>query len=103
METSEELLKWGDKQYTFKGLIDLSTLPNHVKSLYLDKRAEFKGARDLVCGTPVYSTSGDSLDVLAEHTEAARPLKELKALEKDQGTYYLRTDANGSNQVCFSS
>ena len=94
-DSSEPLLKWGDKQYTFKGLIDLNTLPNHVKSLYLDKRAEFRGARELVCGTPVYSTSGDSLDVLAEHTEAARPLKELKALEKDTGSFYLRTDANG--------
>lgn len=95
IDSNIEKLKWGDKQYTFKGLIDLSTLPNHVKSLYLDKRAEFRGARELVCGTPVYSTSGDSLDVLAEHTEAAKPLKELKALEKDTGTYYLRSDANG--------
>ena len=95
IDSDVPLLKWGDKQYTFKGLIDLNTLPNHVKSLYLDKRAEFRGARELVCGTPVYSTSGDSLDVLAEHTEAAKPLKELKALEKDTGTYYLRTDANG--------
>lgn len=95
IDSNIEKLKWGDKQYTFKGLIDLNTLPNHVKSLYLDKRAEFKGARALVCGAPVYSTSGDSLDVLAEHTEAAKPLKELKALEKDTGTYYLRTDANG--------
>ncbi|QNO11440.1 putative DNA polymerase [Acinetobacter phage Aristophanes] len=95
IDSDVEKLKWGDKQYTFKGLIDLNKLPNHVKSLYLDKRAEFRGARELVCGTPVYSTSGDSLDVLAEHTEAAKPLKELKALEKDTGTYYLRTDANG--------
>lgn len=95
IDSNIEKLKWGDKQYTFKGLIDLSTLPNHVKSLYLDKRAEFRGARELVCGTPVYSTSGDSLDVLAEHTEAARPLKELKTLEKDTGSFYLRTDANG--------
>lgn len=95
IDSDVEKLKWGDKQYTFKGLIDLTKLPNHIKSLYLDKRAEFKGARELVCGTPVYSTSGDSLDVLAEHTEAARPLKELKALEKDQGTYYLKTDVSG--------
>ena len=95
IDSNVEKLKWGDKQYTFKGLIDLNTLPNHIKSLYLDKRAEFKGARSLVCGTPVYSTSGDSLDVLAEHTEAAKPLKELKALEKDTGSFYLRTDANG--------
>ena len=95
IDSDVEKLKWGDKQYTFKGLIDLTKLPAHVKNQYLDKRAEFKGARTLVCGTPVYSTSGDSLDVLAEHTEAARPLKELKALEKDTGTYYLRSDANG--------
>lgn len=95
METSEELLKWGDKQYTFRGLIELSKLPQHVRDQYLGKRAEFRGARELQCGTPVYSTSGDSLDLLAAHSEAAKPLKELKALEKDTGTYYLRTDDSG--------
>lgn len=95
METSEELLKWGDKQYTFGGLIDLQKLPPHVREQYLGKRAEFRGARELQCGTPVYSTSGDSLDLLATYTDAAKPLKELKALEKDTGTYYLRVDDNG--------
>ena len=91
-----EKLKWGDKQYTFKGLINLDELPQHVREQYLGKRAEFRGARELQCGTPVYSTSGDSLDLLATYTDAAKPLKELKALEKDTGTYYLRTDDKGN-------
>lgn len=95
IDSDVEKLKWGDKTYTFKGLINLYELPKHVQDQYLGKRAEFSGKRNLVCGTPVYSTSGDSLDVLATYTDAAKPLKELKALEKDTGTYYLRTDASG--------
>ena len=95
IDSNQELLKWGDKTYTFKGLINLYELPKHVQDQYLGKRAEFSGKRNLVCGTPVYSTSGDSLDVLATYTDAAKPLKELKALEKDTGTYYLRTDDSG--------
>lgn len=94
-DSAEPLLKWGDKTYTFKGLINLYELPKHVQDQYLGKRAEFSGKRNLVCGTPVYSTSGGSLDVLATYTDAAKPLKELKALEKDTGTYYVRTDDSG--------
>lgn len=95
IDSNIEKLKWGDKTYTFKGLINLYELPKHVQDQYLGKRAEFSGKRNLVCGTPVYSTSGGSLDVLATYTDAAKPLKELKALEKDTGTYYLRTDDSG--------
>ena len=95
IDSDVPLLKWGDKTYTFKGLINLYELPKHVQDQYLGKRAEFSGKRNLVCGTPVYSTSGSSLDVLATYTDAAKPLKELKALEKDTGTYYLRTDDSG--------
>lgn len=96
IDSSVEKLKWGDKTYTFKGLINLYELPKHVQDQYLGKRAEFSGKRNLVCGTPVYSTSGGSLDVLATYTDAAKPLKELKALEKDQGTYYLKVDDKGN-------
>ena len=96
IDSDVPLLKWGDKTYTFKGLINLYELPKHVQDQYLGKRAEFSGKRNLVCGTPVYSTSGDSLDVLATYTDAAKPLKELKALEKDQGTYYLKVDDKGN-------
>ena len=95
IDSDVERMKWGDKTYTFKGLINLYELPKHVQDQYLGKRAEFSGKRNLVCGTPVYSTSGDSLDVLATYTDAAKPLKELKALEKDTGSFYLRVDASG--------
>lgn len=95
IDSDVPLLKWGDKTYTFKGLINLYELPKHVQDQYLGKRAEFSGKRNLVCGTPVYSTSGDSLDVLATYTDAAKPLQELKTLEKDTGSFYLRVDASG--------
>lgn len=95
IDSDVERMKWGDKTYTFKGLINLYELPKHVQDQYLGKRAEFSGKRNLVCGTPVYSTSGDSLDVLATYTDAAKPLQELKVLEKDTGSFYLRVDASG--------
>ncbi len=96
IDSDVEKLKWGDKAFKFDGIIDLQSLPTLVKEQFLGKRAEFRGARDLVCGTPVYSTGKDALDVLAIHNvPEAVLLKELAALEKDTGTYYLRTDANG--------
>lgn len=95
VETTEELLKWGDKQYKFDGLLDFSTLPNIVSEAYTGKRAEFCGKRTLVDGTPIYSTGKDSLDVLAAHTDVAKPLKNLAALIKDTTTYYLVVDDKG--------
>lgn len=95
IESEQELLKWGEVEYKFKGLIDLIALPKHVGEQYLGKRAEFKGKRELCCGTPVYSTSSDSLDVLANFTEVAKPIKELATLQKDTGTYYLMEDSKG--------
>ncbi len=89
-------LKWGDKQYTFKGLINFDDLPQNVSEQYIGKRAEFKGKRELVDGTPVYSTGKDSLDVLATYTDAAKPIKQLAALIKDTGTYYLQVDEKGN-------
>lgn len=95
IDSDVEKLKWGEDAYTFKGLINLKNLPKHVSEQYLGKRAEFKGKRDLTCGTPVYSTSGDSLDILANFTEAAKPIKELATLQKDTGTYYRMEKPNG--------
>lgn len=89
-------LKWGEDSYTFKGLINLEALPKHVSEQYLGKRAEFKGKRDLTCGTPVYSTGGDSLDILANFTDVAKPIKELATLQKDTGTYYRMEKPNGT-------
>lgn len=94
-DSSEAKLKWGDFTYKFKGLLDLEKLPPHVSEQYTGKRAEFKGKRTLSCGTPVYSTSGDSLDILAKFTDAAKPLHQLATLQKDTGTYYLMEKPNG--------
>jgi len=96
VDTDVELLKWGTGEYRFKGLIDLNALPDVAKEQFLGKRADFRGARNLVCGTPVYSTSKDALTLLQVHgMTQANALIELAALEKDTGTYYLRTDASG--------
>lgn len=95
VDSDVEKLKWGDKTYTFKGLINLAELPNHVSEQYLGKRAEFRGKRDLVCGTPVYSTSADSLEVLANFTDVAKPITDLATLVKDTGTYYRGEKSNG--------
>jgi hypothetical protein len=95
IDSDVEKLKWGDFTYKFEGLLDLNKLPPHVAEQYTGKRAEFKGKRTLSCGTPVYSTSGDSLDILAKFTEAAKPLHQLATLQKDTGTYYLMEKPNG--------
>lgn len=95
IDSDVEKLKWGDFTYRFEGLLDLNKLPSHVAEQYTGKRAEFKGKRTLSCGTPVYSTSGDSLDILAKFTDAAKPLHQLATLQKDTGTYYLMEKPNG--------
>lgn len=95
IDSTEEQTKWGECTYRFKGLINLKRLPKHVSEQYLGKRAEFRGKRELTCGTPVYSTSGDSLEVLAKFTAAAQPISALKTLQKDTGTYYLMEKPNG--------
>lgn len=96
IDSEVEKLRWGDKEFTFKGLIDLNSLPQVAREQFLGKRAEFRGARTLVDGTPVYSTGKDALDVLTAHkVPEAILLKELADLVKDVTTYYLQVDANG--------
>lgn len=98
-ESTTEKLKWGDGCFVFKGLINLTELPEHVSSQFLGKRAEFRGKRFLCDDeTPVYSTGKDALDLLANFTAVAKPLKELAQLEKDNGTFYLQYEysANGT-------
>lgn len=114
-DTDVEKLKWGDAIYTFPGLIPIVTLPVHVQEQYVGKRAEFRG-KQYLCdreveysfdgtevvlkeGTPIYSTGKDSLDLLANFTEVAKPLKELAQLEKDNGTYYITYEYNEDGSV----
>lgn len=109
IDSDEEKLKWGEVIYRFPGIIDLCDLPSAVSEAFLSKRGEFRGKRHLCDrveqvapdgrvvkvleeGTPVYSTSGEALEALAEHCDSELP-KVLKSLADDQkicGTYYQK-------------
>lgn len=95
-DTDVEKLKWEDAQYHLPGLVQLTKLPEVVRSKFLGKRAEFRGSQMLCDGvTPVYSTSGDALKGIAALVPEVALMTALGTLEKDTGTYYMRTDENG--------
>ncbi len=99
LDTEEEKLKWEDDLYFCPGLVDIQELPEVIREKYAE-RGEFRQARNLQDGTPVYSTSTDAMEALARHGfEFCRLVNELGALEKDTGTYYLRTEYNEDGSV----
>lgn len=99
VDTAEEKLKWADAYYQFPGIVKIQELPQHLQEKY-SERGEFRQARNLSDGTPVYSTSGDAMNGLAaQGFEFAKLVNELASLEKDTGTYYLRTEYNKDGSV----
>lgn len=97
VDTGEEKLKWEDDLYFCPGLVNIQELPEVIREKYAE-RGEFRQARTLQDGTPVYSTSTDAMEALARQGfEFCKLVNELAALEKDTGTYYLREvlDAEG--------
>lgn len=99
-DTDEEKLKWEDTSVQLPGLVNLDRLPDGVKEKYVGKRAEFRGARTLCDGvTPVYSTSTDALKGLKNFVPEVALMVKLASLEKDTGTYYLRTEYNADGSV----
>lgn len=99
VDTEEEKLKWEDDLYFCPGLVNIQELPEVLREKYAE-RGEFRQARTLQDGTPVYSTSTDTMEALARHGfEFCRLVNELGALEKDTGTYYLRTEYNEDGSV----
>lgn len=98
-DTDEEKLKWADAYYQFPGIVKIQELPEHLQEKY-SERGEFRQARNLSDGSPVYSTSGDAMNGLAaQGFEFAKLVNELASLEKDTGTYYLRTEYNKDGSV----
>ncbi|QFG06937.1 DNA polymerase I [Acinetobacter phage vB_AbaP_APK48] len=96
IDSDVEKLKWGKGTYRFEGLVNFNELPKHVSEQFTGDRAEFKGKRvHAACGTPIYSTGDDALDLVAKFTEAAQPLRDMKKLIKDTTTYYLVEDDKG--------
>ena len=99
LDTTEEKLKWADAYYQFPGIVKIQELPQHLQEKY-SERGEFRQARNLSDGSPVYSTSGDAMNGLAaQGFEFAKLVNELAGLEKDTGTYYLRTEYNKDGSV----
>lgn len=99
VDSDEPLLKWGKGIYNFPGIVNIQELPQHLQEKY-GERGEFRGAQVLPDGSPVYSTSGDAMNGLAaQGFEFAKLVNELAALEKDTGTYYLRTEYNKDGSV----
>lgn len=99
VDSDKEKLKWGKGIYEFPGIVNIQELPQHLQEKY-SERGEFRGAQALPDGSPVYSTSGDAMNGLAaQGFEFAKIVNELAALEKDTGTYYLRTEYNKDGSV----
>ncbi|QCG76613.1 DNA polymerase I [Klebsiella phage KPR2] len=99
LDTEEEKLKWEDDLYFCPGLVNIQELPEVIREKYAE-RGEFRQARNLQDDTPVYSTSTDAMEALARKGfEFCRLVNELGALEKDTGTYYLRTEYNEDGSV----
>lgn len=99
LDTEEEKLKWEDDLYFCPGLVNIQELPEVIREKYAE-RGEFRQARNLQDDTPVYSTSTDAMEALARQGfEFCRLVNELGALEKDTGTYYLRTEYNEDGSV----
>jgi hypothetical protein len=100
VDSDEEKLKWGELVYQMPGLVKLEELPDVIKAKYLGKRAEFRGSQFLCDGvTPVYSTAEDALKGLKNFVPEVKLMVELSKLEKDTGTYYLRTEYNKDGSV----
>lgn len=104
VESNVEKLKWADAFYTFKGIINIDSLPSIFKEkLYWDEKGrqgEWVTALRLPCGTPVFSTGTEIMDALAKQGYSfGKLVSELAALEKDTGTYYLREELDAQGNV----
>lgn len=99
-DTDEIKLRWAETSVILPGLVNLNGLPAGIKEKYIGKRAEFRGARTLCDGvTPVYSTSTEALKGLKNFVPEVGLMVKLASLEKDTGTYYLRTEYNEDGSV----
>lgn len=95
--------KWGEKIHQCKPLADLNLMPKDVLKQF---KEDFLGKRKLADESPVYSSSADSLEKLAERQEFSeevrqvlRLLLEFFKLNKDMGTYYLREETDDDGKV----
>lgn len=101
--TTELRMKWGEAVFQMPGLCSIQRLPAYLQDKY-GERGEFRQARTLCDGSPVYSSSGDAMmGLAAQGFEWAKNINDLNALEKDTGTYYLREELDDDGNVVKQS
>ncbi|APU00359.1 hypothetical protein fHeYen301_26 [Yersinia phage fHe-Yen3-01] len=95
-DTDEIDTKIGEFTFQFDGLVlgDVRTkLASAIES-------EWSGEQRLADGTPVVSTAGDVLDVLAAHdVPGSKWLQEIAKLDKDLGSFYLKQKFNADGSI----
>lgn len=90
-ETDEPDTKIGEFTYDFPGLVSGSVRDKLLPSI----EGEWAGAQQLADGTPVISTAGDVLDVLAAHgVPGTAVLQEIAKIDKDLGSFYIKRTFN---------
>lgn len=90
-ETSEVDTKIAELLFEFPGLL----APDVRAKLRPSIEGEWAGAQELADGSPVISTAGDVLDVLAAHNvPGTEILQEIAKIDKDLGSFYLKETFN---------
>lgn len=94
VDTDQPQTKLEPTSYTFRPLVCIAELPDFIQENFDPRKGDWVGKRTLCDGTtPVYSTSGEVLGVLAKHGfEAAKVLSRMADLTKDNGTYYRNVE-----------
>lgn len=90
--TTEEVdTKIGELTYQFPGLV-VGSVRDKLEAAI---RTEWAGSQQLADGTPVISTAGDVLDILAAHrVPGTEWLQEIAKIDKDLGSFYLKQTFN---------
>ncbi|AZF88083.1 DNA polymerase [Pectobacterium phage Arno160] len=90
--TDEVDTKWGELTYFFEGLLNSELREKFAEAI----GGEWKGKQTLADGSPVISTSGDVLDVLAAHNlDIGKLLKNIGTIDKDLGSFYQKVSEDG--------
>ena len=102
-DTDVAKLKKEEFVYVHKGLVQFTDLTDDIANEFTGKRAQYRGAQELSCGTPVYSTKDEAVELLARFVPEVKPIAELAALNKDVGTYYLKHKYNADGSIKSTS
>lgn len=94
--TDEVDTKWGELTYQLEGLC-AGDVRDKLESAI---NTEWAGEQKLADGSPVISSSGDVLDVLAAHdVPGCKLLQEIAKIDKDLGSFYIKRTYNADGSL----